>query len=244
MGTRDLWLAALPASVVLGFLLHWLTIRRVNTAEERLPFCRGAYLAFSLQLFVYSWSVFLLSDDGHPGAILIPLGMTASFAGDYFNLQFPVIQKRMDEPVFLGILSFAVAQVFYIGGFCFLISPRELASRGFLFPLLALFLIGPAIIFRLRVFHKDRPKTLMRGGLLYGFALGTMVATALAAAVARGGYWYAVAAGSLFFLLSDAVMGETTLHGRHPRYEYQIPWGTYLAAQGLILFGTAAEMAL
>lgn len=80
----------------------------------------------------------------------------------------------------------------------------------------------------------------MLGGFLYGFALGTMTAIALSAAVTRGGSWIPVAAGALFFLLSDAVMGETTLHGRHPRHEYQVPWGTYLAAQGLILAGTAS----
>lgn len=82
----------------------------------------------------------------------------------------------------------------------------------------------------------------MLGGFLYGFALGAMTAVALSAALARGGPWIAVAAGALFFLISDAVMGETTLHGRHPKHEYQIPWGTYLAAQGLILAGTAVVL--
>ncbi|HSV56631.1 MAG TPA: lysoplasmalogenase family protein, partial [Magnetospirillaceae bacterium] len=98
------------------------------------------------------------------------------------------------------------------------------------------------LIFRLRVYHPGRPRHLMRGGFLYGFVLGAMAAAALAAALARGGTWILVAAGALFFLLSDAAMGETTLHGRHPRHEYQVPWGTYIVAQGLILAGTAAAL--
>ena len=234
-------LIVVPAGVLGGFLLHWFTIRRIRDPEERLPYCRGAYLAFSLQLLLYAWAIFFLVSGGRPGAVLIPLGMTFSFTGDYFNLQFPIVRKRLSEPVFLGILCFAVAQIFYIAGFLFLIPLNELMDHGFLIPLLILFLAVPAAVFRLRIFKKERPKTLMRGGFLYGFALGAMVAVAVSATLVRGGYWCAVAVGALFFLVSDAVMGQTTLRGRHPSYEYQIPWGTYLAAQGLILFGTAVE---
>lgn len=236
------WLAILPAGSVLGFLLHWLTIRGIDTAEGRLPQCRGAYLAFSAQLLLFAWAVFFFKGLGRYGAILIPAGMTFSFAGDYFNLQFPAVRRRVREPVFLGILSFAVAQVLYIGAFLALVPLRELAESGRLVPILALLLVAPAAIFRLRVYRPGRPRSLMLGGFLYGFALGAMTAVALSAALARGGPWIAVAAGALFFLLSDAVMGETTLHGRHPKHEYQIPWGTYLAAQGLILAGTAVVL--
>ncbi len=239
--TNDLpWLVILPSGTVLGFLLHWLTIRGIDSAEGRLPWCRGAYLAFSAQLLLFAWTVFLMAGLGRRGAVLVPLGMTFSFAGDYFNLQFPAIRNRVREPVFLGILSFATAQALYIGAFLTYIPLRELVQRGRLVPILAALLIAPTVIFRLRVYHPDRPRSLMLGGFLYGFALGTMTAIALSAALARGGPWIPVAAGALFFLLSDAVMGETTLHGRHPRYEYQVPWGTYLAAQGLILAGTAS----
>ncbi len=234
------WLVILPSGIVLGFLLHWLTIRGIDTAEGRLPHCRGAYLAFSAQLLTFAWAVYLTAGLGRYGAVLLPLGMTFSFAGDYFNLQFPAIRNRVREPVFLGILSFAAAQVCFIGAFLSLIPFRELAERGYLIPILAVLLIAPAVIFRLRVYQPGRPRSLMLGGFLYGFALGTMTAIALSAAVTRGGSWIPVAAGALFFLLSDAVMGETTLHGRHPKHEYQVPWGTYLAAQGLILAGTAS----
>jgi hypothetical protein len=34
-------------------------------------------------------------------------------------------------------------------------------------------------------------------------------------------------------------MGSTTMKGVHPRSEFQIPWFTYLLAQGLIITGFA-----
>lgn len=244
MSIGPLALAIPPMGVALGFALHWLTVAKHGTAAERLPFCRGAYLAFSLQLLFYAWAAFGLFGQGKPAALLVSLGMTFSFVGDYFNLQFPFAQARIQEPVILGILSFAIAQLLYIAGFLSIIPPRELAERGFFVPLLVFFLAAPAVVFRLQVFSRDRPKAMMRSGFFYGFALGAMVAIALSAAIGRGGWWYCVGVGSIFFLASDAVMGATTLHGRHPPFEYQIPWGTYLVAQGLILFGTYAGMAV
>ena len=244
MSTDSLVLAVPPMGIVLGFALHWLTVAKHSTAAERLPFCRGAYLAFSLQLLLYAWAAFGLFGQGEPAALLVALGMTFSFAGDYFNLQFPFAKARIREPVILGILSFSIAQLLYIAGFLSRISPRELTQKGFLVPLLVFFLAAPAIVFRLRVFSKERPKAMMRSGFLYGFTLGAMVAVAVSTAIGRGGWWCYVGVGSIFFLVSDAVMGATTLHGRHPPFEYQIPWGTYLVAQGLILFGTYAGMAM
>lgn len=232
-------LALLPLTVMVSFIVHWFTIRRLETAQERLPFCRGAYLAFSFQLVLFSWIALVASGSQAAARFLIPLGMTVSFAGDFFNLQFPSVTRAVRQPFLFGILSFMLAQLFYIAGYLSLIPFDELVSRGHLYPLLAVFLVLPAVLFRLRVYNPERPASLMRGAFLYGFILSAMAAVALAAALARGGYWLAVAGGAGFFLLSDAVMGETTIHGRHPRFEYQVPWVTYLTAQGLIIFGMA-----
>ena len=238
MNERLLILAIAPLLTVLSFFVHWAALRRINTPEERLPFCRGTYLALSFQLLLYAWIVLFLSGRGGT-AFLIPMGMTFSFAGDFFNLQFPSVRKRMAEPVFAGILCFMAAQGCYIGAFLSMSPFYVLADRGYFYPLLAALTIGPAILFRLRVYSPSRPKPIMHGAFVYGFMLGAMAAVAIAAAISLGGFWKAVALGALFFLLSDAVMGETTIHGRHPVTEYQIPWVTYLAAQGLILYGTA-----
>lgn len=241
---KILLLSLIPVTVSISFLVHWLTIRHIQNPEERLPFCRGAYLAMSFQLVLYSWIVFTMFRAGMGLFFLMPLGMTLSFAGDFFNLQFPSVKKKTGEPVFWGIVSFALAQVCYIAAFLSVLPAGELVSGGYLVPVLAALIILPAIAFRLRVYNPSRPKSIMGGAFFYGFILGAMAAVTFSAALARGGYWYVTAAGAAFFLLSDAVMGETTIHGRHPRFEYQVPWFTYIVAQGLILFGTAAAVAL
>ncbi len=143
----------------------------------------------------------------------------------------------MKQPLFFGILSFAVAQVCYIGAFLTLVPVRTLVDDGAFVPILAALVIVPAVLFRFGVYDRQRPKTVMLGAFFYGFILGAMAAVALAAAIADGGAWIVVAIGAGFFLLSDAVMGQTTIRGKHPRTEFQIPWLTYLIAQGLIIAG-------
>lgn len=242
MEQNILLLALAPALVLFSFLAHWLTLAKIDTAEKRLPYCRGAYLAFSIQLSLYGWIVFSAFGPAGIASVLLPLGMSFSSLGDLFNLQFGPISRRVGQPVFYGIMSFMAAQLCYIGAFAAMVPLSELASDGHLYPLLAALIVVPAILFKFRVYNPSRPKSIMAGAFVYGFILGAMAAIALSAAYVKGGYWYVVAAGALFFLLSDARMGETTIYGRHPRSEFQIPWITYLAAQGLILFGAAAMM--
>jgi len=227
-------LAVPPACVLLSFFIHWAAIKNINTSEERLPYCRGAYLSFSFQLVLYGWALYFLTGRHDAVSMLMPLGMTFSFFGDLFNLQFKPIARATGQPLFFGILCFMASQACYIGGMSALAPARELVSKGYLLPLLAVLAVLPAILFRFKVYNPDRPKKIM----IYGFILGGMAAFAISAAVVYGSYWYATAAGALFFLLSDAIMGETTISGRkHPKTEYQIPWITYLIAQSLILFG-------
>ena len=226
-----------PLVVAISFCIHWAAVRHLPSAEERIPYCRPAYLAFSVQLLLYAWALYLTAGTRHLSLLLAALAMSFSSTGDFFNLQFPGVRNKVGEPLFLGILCFAAAQVFYIAAILRLTPPAELVSEGFLLPLLAILLVVPAVLFRLRVYNPSRPKTVMYGALFYGFILGAMAAAALAAFIARGRAYAPVAAGALFFLLSDAVMGETTIHGRHPVYEFQVPWITYLIAQGLLLYG-------
>lgn len=243
MDNKIVLLSLLPFAVSLSFLAHWFTIRHIESPEERLPFCRGAYLAMSFQLVIYSWVVFTIFGGGSGLFFLMPLGMTFSFAGDFFNLQFPSVREKTKEPVFWGIVSFAIAQACYIAAFLsFIRLPGDLVSGGYLVPIFAALVILSAVAFRFRVYNPSRPRSLMRGAFLYGFILGAMAAVAFSAAIAKGGYWCVTAAGAAFFLVSDGVMGETTIHGRHPRFEYQVPWFTYIVAQALILLGTAAAI--
>ncbi len=226
-----------PAGLVVAFIVHWASIARVPAARERLPLCRGAYLGLSSQLVLYAWALFYLKTGRPAATVLVPLGMSFSFVGDFFNLQFPVLSGKVREPLFFGILSFAVAQACYIGAFLSIVPVRDLIADGALLPILAALVIVPAVLFRFGVYDRTRPKSVMFGAFFYGFILGAMAAVAVAAAIARGGGWIVVATGAGFFLLSDAIMGQTTIRGIHPRSEFQIPWLTYVIAQGLIIAG-------
>lgn len=201
--------------------------------------CRGAYLGLSLQLSLYAWALWLIGGDRSPGLILAALAMTLSSAGDAYNLQFPSIRRRVGDPLFFGILCFAAAQLGYIGAFLTKAALGTLVAQGYLIPLLGVFIIVPALLFRFRVYDPAMPRPRMLGAFGYGLILGAMAAVAVSSAIAYGGRWYLVAAGALSFLLSDAIMGETTMRDRHPRTEFQVPWITYLLAQGLILLGYA-----
>ncbi len=191
-------LALAPALVLFSFFAHWLTLVKFDTAEKRLPYCRGAYLAFSVQLSLYAWIVFTAFGTAGAASVLLPLGMSFSSLGDIFNLQFGPIARRVGEPLFYGILSFMAAQACYIGAFVTMVPLSELASEGYLYPLITALIVVPAILFKLRVYNPLRPKSIMGGAFVYGFILGAMAAIALSAAFVRGGYWYAVAAGAVF----------------------------------------------
>lgn len=246
-------LAIVPGAVVAAFAVHWASLRTVGSAEERLPLCRGAYLGLSAQIVAYSWALYAVlaaelgASGGAPGEpagpglrgfFLVAVGASVSMVGDFFNLQFPSAAKRVKEPLFFGILSFAVAQSFYMAGFLTITPLGVLARDGGLLITLAVLVIVPAILFRFGVWNPKRPRSVMYGAFGYGFFLGAMAAIALSAALAYGGAWIVVAVGAGLFLLSDAVMGQTTIKGVHPKAEFQIPWITYLAAQGLIVLGS------
>lgn len=95
------------------------------------------------------------------------------------------------------------------------------------------------MLFRFSVYDGTRPRLVMLGEFFCGFILGAMAAVAVSAALSEGGAWIIVAIGAGLFLLSDEVMGQRTIRERHPRTEFQVPWLTYLAAQGLIIAGKA-----
>ncbi len=228
-----------PLALVLAFGIHWLSLRPVKTSSERLPISRGAYLGLSSVLLLLAWSLVLVRGPGSLGLILVALGMTASFGGDFCNLQFPGASRPLRQPLAFGIGAFMLAQVLYIAAFLSRLPLAELRSRGGFLPILALLVIAPALIFRLRVYSPDRPRALMVLAFVYGFLLGAMAAVAISAAIARGGAWIGIGCGAAFFMVSDAVFGNTTIRGVHPVWEFQIPWITYLLAQALLITGFA-----
>lgn len=228
-------LTAIPFAIVSAFCIHWYTISEENDPQLRLKVSRGVYFGFSFQVLVFAWLLFQM---GHARFSYPLYAIAFSMLGDWFNLQFPLAKKYMKDPVLGGIFSFAVAQVFFILAFQKLISWSELYSVTQSYLVTAVLLILPAVIFYFRVYNPERSKWVMVSAFIYGLVLCFFVSLCINAYLLYGGVWIYLATGSGFFLLSDAVMGETTINGtRHPKWEFQVPWVTYLIAQSLLLIG-------
>lgn len=228
-------LISIPIAVFSAFLIHWFTIRAIPSAKARLEVVRGVYLGFSFQILTFAFLLFYLGRS----VFLAPVfAVIFSIIGDWFNLQFPIAQKSNEDPIIGGIVGFIMAQFFYISAF-FQLVPISILYYGILpYLITAGFVILPGVIFYFRVYNPKRAKPIMVAAFLYGLILCFFVSLTVNAYLLYGGYWIYLMLGGLFYLVSDAVMGETTIHGeRHPVWEYQVPWFTYLIAQSLLLVG-------
>ncbi|PJZ36314.1 hypothetical protein CH354_14605 [Leptospira levettii] len=228
-------LTAIPFAIVSAFCIHWITLSDESNPEKRLEISRGVYLGFSFQVIVFAWLLFQL---GHSRFAFPVVAIAFSMLGDWFNLQFPLAKKYMKDPVLGGIFSFAIAQIFFLLAIRQLITWEELYSSPRPFLITLLFIILPALIFYFRVYNPNRSKWVMASAFIYGIILCFFVSLCINAYLLYGGVWIYLGIGAGFFLLSDAVMGETTINGtRHPKWEFQVPWITYLIAQCFLLVG-------
>ena len=149
---RFILMAMVPAGILAGFVVHWITLIRVDTAGERLQLSRGAYLGMSVQLVLLAWVSALFLNGGSTSVLLVAVGMTLSFGGDFFNLQFEGTRTRVGEPLFFGIIFFAAAQLCYGAAFLYAVPLSSLIADGYFMPLLAVLVVVPAVLFRLRVY--------------------------------------------------------------------------------------------
>lgn len=231
-------LGFIPFIVLLSFLIHWRSLKTVSSSSARLEYSRVPYLGYSFLLVMVSWVLFIASPAKEFPSLLIPLGSIFAIIGDYFNLQHEFAQRiTRNTPIFGGLLSFSITQICYSAAFCAFSSNSSLLSFAYSIPLIVLFVSIPQIVFSLRVYYKGMPARIVWGSRVYSCLLGFMAAAALIYAFAYGGFWILIACGGVLYLISDSILGETTVHGRHPRAEYQLPWITYLAAQGCIIIG-------
>lgn len=228
-------LISIPFAVIAAFLIHWFTLRVIPTAKTRLEVSRGVYLGFSFQILTFSLLLFFLGRS----VFLAPVfAIGFSFIGDWFNLQFPIAQRNNGEPIIGGIVGFMMAQFFYIAALLQLLPITSIYVGPIPYLVTAVFLILPAGIFYFRVYNPKRSKPIMVSAFVYGLILCFFVSLTVNAYILFGGFWIYLMIGGLFFLGSDAVMGETTINGeRHPVWEYQVPWITYLIAQSFLLVG-------
>lgn len=243
MNSMIVTLAFVPVLVVFAFSVHWGSVASLHSSAERLPVCRITYLGFSFLMNSFAWLLFVMYGTRAPLAFLLPLGATFACAGDFYNLQFETARHSIRcESVFGGILFFILTQASYAAAFLSRVSLRDLAGHGFFVPVFVSIGAVCAAFFMLRVWSPSRPRKIMVAAAVYALSLSFMTSVAVSAALASRGPWILVALGAASFVVSDGMMGETTIHGRHPASEFQVPWLAYLIAQALIPYGYALTL--
>ncbi len=232
--------AFVPAMIVFAFAVHWGSLAGMRSSAERLPVCRLPYLGYSFLIVVFSWVLYALAGSGSSLAIFMPIGASLAFAGDFYNLQFEAARHSVKgESTTEGMIAFSFVQLSYTAAYLARVRLAALVESGYLpvsFALVAAILIG---FFVLKIWNPARPEGLMVATMAYGLALAVATAIAVSTAILLGGWWILIALGSALFVASDFAMGVTTVHGRHPAWEFQGPWLAYLIAQGLIQYGYA-----
>jgi hypothetical protein len=237
-------LGGIPVLVLLVFGIHWSQLLGIRNSSERLARCRGLYLSLSIVMTLVAWALFFLYAHRANGGLFIPVGATFALVGDYFNLQFKTARRITGEnPVFGGTLAFCAVQVCYILAFFLQIDIAILVASGVFVPLVVVLVLVPVAIFFLRVYKPALSIPMVIASLLYSILLGLMTTIAMSGVMVNGGAWFMIGSGAALFMVSDAVMADTTVRGRHPPAEYQIPWITYLGAQALILYGFVLQFA-
>ncbi len=243
MNSMIVTLAFVPVLVVFAFSVHWGSVASLHSSAERLPACRMAYFGFSFLMNSFAWLLFVMYGTREPLAFLLPLGATFACAGDFYNLQFETARHSLRcESVFGGILFFILTQVSYSAAFLARVPLQDLVARGFIVPVVVIIGALCVAFFILRVWSPSRPRKIMVAAAAYALSLGFMTSVAVSAAFASRGPWILVALGAASFVISDGMMGETTIHGRHPASEFQVPWLAYLIAQALIPYGYALAL--
>ena len=243
MSSMIAMLAFVPVMVVFAFSVQWESVSSIHSSAERLPECRMAYVGYSFLMTVFAWLLYFMYATRIPLGFLLPLGASFALAGDFYYLQFEIARHTMrSESLLGGIIFFILTQIAYAAAFLARVPLGTLIRSGAFVPAFAFFVAVFAALFAFRVWNAARPRRLMVASAVYSLALAFMVSVAVSAAIAVGGPWRLIGLGAVSFAVSDYLQGETTVHGRHPAYEFQVPWLAYLIAQALILYGFALSL--
>lgn len=234
-------LAFVPVMVVFAFSVHWGSVAALHSSAERLPACRFAYLGYSFLMLSFSWLLWIIYGSRAGLAFLMPLGAAFAFGGDFYNLQFEVARHTArEESVFGGILFFTLTQGAYSAALLARKPLAGLVGSVLFIPVASATVVALVAFFALRVWNPARPRRIMIAAFAYGLVLAFMASVAITAAiVTRERGWILIALGAASFVFSDLAMGGTTIRGRHPVSEFQVPWFAYLIAQGSIQYGYA-----
>ncbi len=141
-----------------------------------------------------------------------------------------------------GMMIFAIAHILFI--ICF-IKTAKFNGRSLVTPKLAIgIILYPAIEVVIWWFYilNTSKMALSIGALVYGMVIGVMAAFALTLYLVLGKRYLLSAAGGVFFILSDAIIGMSSIKGIDVSNRNALVWLTYVAAlMGIIYSNTVLE---
>lgn len=179
----------------------------------------------------------------HPRApmALVCAGMGFAFFGDAMLMQYPPIRDKVRQYYLWGMACFAVTQTLYARAMWLLYTR---ASGNILWPIqLTVFLaIAGALVFmgRVALFSRKQPLILRIGATLYALLVAAMAGGAVAVCFAMAGRGWMLLTGGLLFFLSDSIIALNDFGGSSMDHKDAWIWFTYVAAQILLILGTAS----
>ncbi len=177
----------------------------------------------------------------HRAMALVCAGVGFSFFGDAMIMRYPPIAKLVRQYFLWGMGCFAVAQILYQRAMLALYLGTGATAMWPLwimvvaFGLLVLILLCAAVLFR-----PNQPLVLRAGALVYALLLAAMTGSTVAVCIATAGRGWPLMFGGLLFMISDLLIALTNLGGVHLEHREFWIWVTYVPAQLLLIFGTAA----
>lgn len=209
--------------------------RRAASGEDDLILPLWARVLLSLSLVAAAFAIWR-SDPALPYGEWVFWGMLMSFLGDLSMAGVIPWPQRLIG----GMLTFAVAQSFYMTAFIQMMSASGGAAggRGLWIGVAGyglLLVVGWLFFIR----NPRKQAILNYGALGYGLWVGGMACFALDLAMMLGGVWWLTAVGGLIFVLSDLLIGVTDVGGYRMKHKEIWIWFTYVAGQMAIIYAAA-----
>jgi hypothetical protein len=213
-----------------GLLLGKLNAEQTGRLPRRLRMLLSALLVVAAFL---QWHYGSGASAQRSYALLVFLGMSASFVGDLIMARLIPVSNRL----IFGMAAFAVGHVFYLSAFAHLLRESPPVGVGVAGSVSATFLAVAVWAWYSFVHKPDRGKAINIGSLVYGLLFG--LAASLAILLADSHY-VGLAAGSLLFMLSDLVLGNWVIRGHVWTSVNDVIWLAYVSGQLLIVYSVAA----
>jgi hypothetical protein len=197
-------------------------------------------MGLSFSMVVGAAVVWFMAAGDSPAAVYAGyalLGMILSFIGDLIMARLIPTPNRLLG----GMVAFGAAHALYIRAYASAAAAAgaSILNLGLLVAL-PVYLAATFFGWRDYIRNSSKADALNIGALAYGTWIAIMASCAVALASALGGNWWLAAVGGASFMLSDFLIGVTSIREKEIENANDWIWFTYLAGQMGIIYAAAA----